>query len=72
MFVACEVVVDGTPGLYETIHRRRDVRSQFTGQPADEASESARSRIRSVGDEVVAYMLFRDEARLTDRIAGTS
>jgi hypothetical protein len=42
------------------------------GQPADEPSESAQSRIRSVGDEVVDYMLFYNEARLTDRIAGTS
>jgi hypothetical protein len=42
------------------------------GQPADERSESAWSRIRSAGDEVVEYMLFRDETRLTDRIKGTS
>jgi 5,6-dimethylbenzimidazole synthase len=25
--------VDGKAGLYETIHRRRDVRGQFTGEP---------------------------------------
>lgn len=25
----------GDPGLYETIHRRRDVRAQFTGEPID-------------------------------------
>jgi 5,6-dimethylbenzimidazole synthase len=25
------------PGLYETIHRRRDVRAQFTGEPIDDA-----------------------------------
>jgi hypothetical protein len=42
------------------------------GRPAGTHSDSARSRIRRVGDEVVAYMLFRDEARLTDRIEGTS
>jgi hypothetical protein len=42
------------------------------GQPADEPSESARSRIRSVGDAVVEYLLFGGETRLTDRIAGTS
>jgi hypothetical protein len=42
------------------------------GQPADERSESAWSRIRSAGDAVVEYMLFRDEARLTDHIKGTS
>jgi len=42
------------------------------GRPANEPSESARSRIRGVGDAVVGYMLFGDEARLTDRIEGTS
>jgi hypothetical protein len=42
------------------------------GRPADEPSDSARSRIRSVGDAVVEYMLFHDEAHLTDRIEGTS
>lgn len=42
------------------------------GQPAGTPSESARSRIRHVGDDVVEYLLFAGEARLTDRIAGTS
>jgi hypothetical protein len=42
------------------------------GRPSGERSDSARSRIRSAGEAVVQYMLFRDEARLTDRIAGTS
>ncbi len=42
------------------------------GRPANEPSDSARSRIRGVGDAVVQYMLFSDEARLTDRIEGTS
>ncbi len=41
-------------------------------QPTDAPSESTRSRIRGVGDAVVEYMLFCGEARLTDRIAGTS
>jgi hypothetical protein len=53
------------------LHYQREL-NQALGQPADEPSESARSRIKSVGDAVVEYMLFRDEARLTDRIAGTS
>ncbi len=53
------------------LHYEREM-NKALGQPADEPSESARSRIRSVGDAVVEYMLFRDEARLTDRIAGTS
>jgi hypothetical protein len=42
------------------------------GQSLDEPSESAQSRIRGVGDAVVEYMLFGGEARLTDRIEGTS
>lgn len=42
------------------------------GEPAGAASESARSRIRNVSDAVVEYMLFGGEARLTDRVAGTS
>ncbi|SIO15600.1 hypothetical protein SAMN05444166_2740 [Singulisphaera sp. GP187] len=42
------------------------------GEPLDQESSSARSRIRSVGEAVVHYMLFRDEIRLTDPIEGTS
>lgn len=42
------------------------------GEPPDQQSPSARSRIRSVGEAVVQYMLFHDEAVLTDRIEGTS
>jgi hypothetical protein len=42
------------------------------GRSPDEPSESAQSRIRGAGDAVVEYMLFKDEARLTDRVAGTS
>jgi hypothetical protein len=53
------------------LHYQREMNKAF-GQPADTPSESAQSRIRSVGDAVVDYMLFGDEARLTDRIAGTS
>jgi hypothetical protein len=42
------------------------------GRPAEARSDGARSRIRRVGDEVVRYLLFADEAPLTDRIEGTS
>lgn len=41
-------------------------------RPADEPSEGAQSRIRSACDAVVEYMLFGGEARLTDRVTGTS
>ena len=53
------------------LHYEREM-NKALGRPADERSDSARSRIRSVGEAVVQYMLFRDEARLTDRIEGTS
>jgi hypothetical protein len=53
------------------LHYQREM-NKALGQSADEPSESAQSRIRSAGDEVVDYMLFADEARLSDRIAGTS
>ncbi|WP_406695020.1 hypothetical protein V5E97_28670 [Singulisphaera sp. Ch08] len=42
------------------------------GQPIDEPSESAQSRIRNVAEAVIPYLLFRDEIELTDRIEGTS
>ena len=46
--------------------------TRHSAEPLDEESSSARSRIRSVGEAVVQYMLFRDEVPLTDRIEGTS
>jgi len=53
------------------LHYQHEI-NKALGQPADERSESTWSRIRSVSDAVVEYMLFREEARLTDRIEGTS
>jgi len=53
------------------LHYEREF-NKALGQPADEHSDSARSRIRSVGETVVQYMLMRDEIQLTDRIKGTS
>jgi hypothetical protein len=53
------------------LHYEREI-NKALGQPLDEHSESARSRIRNVGEDVVQYMLFREETRLTDRIEGTS
>ena len=40
--------------------------------PEGERLDSTKSRINSVCEAVVRYMLFQDEARLTDRVAGTS
>jgi hypothetical protein len=53
------------------LHYEREM-NQALGQPADAPSDSARSRIRSVSEAVVRYMLFADEVPLTDRITGTS
>lgn len=47
-------------------------RNRSLGKPINERSEFARSRIRALCDEIVAYMLFRDEAKLIDKIEGTS
>ena len=53
------------------LHYEREM-NKALDRPADEQSESARSRIRGVGDEVVQYMLLRDEIKLTDQVKGTS
>src|SRR5262249_15348619 len=41
-------------------------------RPAGYRSETTISRIKSAGEPLVKYMLFSDEARLTDRVRGTS
>lgn len=53
------------------LHYESEMNAAFS-RPADEPSESARSRIRNVGDAVVKYMLFGEEAELTGRVEGTS
>jgi hypothetical protein len=53
------------------LHYEREM-NKALGQPAALTSESARSRIRGVGDAVVDYMLFGGETALTDRVTGTS
>jgi hypothetical protein len=42
------------------------------GRPADYRSESTLSRIKNAGEPVVKYLLFCEEARLTDAVKGTS
>jgi hypothetical protein len=42
------------------------------GRPADFRSDSTLSRIKNAGEPVVRYMLFSEEAQLTDPIKGTS
>jgi hypothetical protein len=53
------------------LHYQHEI-NKALGQPLDEPSDSARSRIRSACEDVVQYLLFRDEIRLTDPIKGTS
>jgi len=53
------------------LHYQQEI-NKALGQPANEPSDSARSRIRSASEAVVEYMLLRDETHLTDRIKGTS
>jgi hypothetical protein len=42
------------------------------GRPVDYRSETTTSRIKSAGEPLVKYMLFSGEARLTERVRGTS
>ncbi len=42
------------------------------GQPVDQRREGTKSRIKSVGDALLRYLLFSREAPLTDKITGTS
>jgi hypothetical protein len=53
------------------LHYEREM-NKALDRPAGEQSDSARSRIRSVGETVTRYMLFHEETRLTDRVEGTS
>ena len=41
-------------------------------RPLDEFTDSTRRRIASVGDELVKYMLFTEEAKLSEPVRGTS
>ncbi len=53
------------------LHYQREMNTAL-GRPEGEKSESAWRRIQNAGDDVVQYMLFQDEAPLTDRVEGTS
>ena len=52
--------------------RDAEVLNKMLDRPADEYSESTKHRIRSAGEPVVKYLLFVDEAPLTDQVTGTS
>jgi hypothetical protein len=42
------------------------------GRAPDYSSETTQRRIRAVGDPLVRYLLFSEEAKLTDKVQGTS
>jgi hypothetical protein len=42
------------------------------GKPQDERWDSTTSRIKDAGEPLVKYLLFHNEAKLTDKVSGTS
>src|SRR5205085_11737412 len=46
--------------------------NQALNEPARTRYDSVKSRIKGVGDELVKYLLFCDEAKLTAEVEGTS
>jgi hypothetical protein len=46
--------------------------NQALGKPGGERWDSTTSRIKDAGEPLVKFLLMRDEAKLSDRIAGTS
>jgi hypothetical protein len=53
------------------LYQEADI-NKALGRPAGYRSESTVSRIKDAGDPLVKYLLFCGEAKLTDRIEGTS
>jgi hypothetical protein len=63
-----------TAANFETrraLHHQAEMNRLFD-EPANYQSETTKSRIRNSCRRLVKYMLFADEARLTDKITGTS
>jgi hypothetical protein len=63
-----------TRANYQTRLALRDegAMNRALGHPLDERLESTLSRVKSVCEPLVKYMLFADETPLTDRVQGTS
>jgi hypothetical protein len=63
-----------TRASYEGRRALRDdtVMNQALGRPADFRSDTFRRRITSVGEALVRYLLFADEAPLTGPVRGTT
>lgn len=53
------------------LHQNAELNKAF-GEPATHRFDSTNSRIRSTGDELLKALLLSEEARLTDRVEGTS
>ncbi len=53
------------------LHEEADI-NKALGRPADYRSESTGRRIAAAGEPLVQYLLFSGEARLTERVSGTS
>jgi hypothetical protein len=53
------------------LHQQQELNREL-GQALDKPWDSTLSRIRSVTEDLLKYLLFVDEAPLTDRVAGTS
>jgi hypothetical protein len=51
---------------------QRDLMARLLGEPSAESAASARRRIARQGDELVRYLLFADEAKLTAPIEGST
>lgn len=63
-----------TQAVFQTrmaLHYEQALRREL-GQPTDEHFDSTKSRIRSVCEPLVEYLLFCEEAELTHRLEGTS
>lgn len=50
----------------------QDELNKALGEPASTRYDSVKSRVKGVGDELVKYLLFSDEAKLTGKVEGTS
>jgi hypothetical protein len=63
-----------TRANYQTRLALRDegAMNRALGRPADERLDSTMSRVKSVCEPLVRYMLFAEEAPLTNRVEGTS
>ncbi len=63
-----------TRANYDTRRALRDaaVLNEMLGEPADHLGPSIKRRIANSGEKLLKYMLFVDEAELTDAMQGTS